>query len=118
VHGTLPTTIPVFDLVLVVLATFRLVRLFVYDKIMRWLKDLLGGAERGPLKTAFDLLDCPWCFGVWAGTFVVFFYFLIPSIAWPVILVLAVAGVASFIQLAANMIGWTAESQKRRVTGA
>ena len=39
-NGELPTTIPVFDLLLLILATFRLTRLFVYDKITHFLRDM------------------------------------------------------------------------------
>jgi hypothetical protein len=89
VRGSLPTSISLFDLVLIILATFRLTRLFVYDKITRFLRDLFFHANEmyteegvtyfskkermhGPLRTVYELLTCPWCFSVWAGTVVVF----------------------------------------------
>ena len=128
VRGVAPTSIPLFDLLLIILAAFRLTRLFVYDKITRFLRDALyhakevyteegvtyfGTKERttGPLRTAYDLLTCPWCFSVWASVILVFFYFLSP-LAWLPILILAISGVASLVQLIANMIGWAAENGK------
>ena len=36
VNGSLPTSINLFDFMLLILATFRLTRLFVYDKIMKF----------------------------------------------------------------------------------
>lgn len=127
-YDRLPQEIELFDLALVTLATFRLTRLFVYDKITRWLRDLFmqkkeiegspgevivvrGKYQSGPLRTISDLLSCPWCFGVWAAFAVSFFYFLSP-IAWYPIMILAVAGVATFVQLLANMVGWRAELSK------
>lgn len=130
VHGRLPTSIALFDLVLIVLATFRLIRLFVYDKITRFIRDLFVEHKevysdqgvtyverieyaRGPRRTASDLLACPWCFGVWSGLMVTFFYFLTP-LAWYPILVLAISSVATLLQLLANLIGWSAENGKLR----
>lgn len=127
-EGGLPTSISFFDLILLVLATFRLTRLFVYDKITRFLRDMFqhtsetytqegvtysGKIERtnGPLRTAYELLVCPWCFSVWAALLVTFFYYLTP-LAWLPILILAISGLATAVQLTANMIGWTAENKK------
>lgn len=128
VKGSLPTTIPLIDLILIALATFRLTRLFVYDKITRFIRDLFVRIEErhteqgvayitrheypgGPRRTISELLACPWCFGIWSGLVVTFFYFLTP-IAWFPILVMALAGVSTTLQLGANFIGWSAEYKK------
>jgi energy-converting hydrogenase Eha subunit G len=66
--------------------------------------------------TLSALLHCSWCQGLWFSGFVIFFYFATP-LAWPVILILALAGVASFIQILANLAGWSAELKKRTVLG-
>lgn len=127
-RGGLPTSISFFDLSLIILATFRLTRLCVYDKITRFLRDFFYQANEvyteqgvtyfvvkertsGPLRTMYELLTCPWCFSIWAATVVVFFYYLTP-LAWLPILMLAVSGVATMIQLTVNMIGWAAENGK------
>ncbi len=132
VRGEFPTSISFFDTVLIVLATFRLTRLFVYDKITRFLRDAFQSVNEqyteegvtyftkkeraaGPLRTAYELLTCPWCFSVWAATIVAFFYFLTP-IAWLPIFILAVSGIASLLQITANMIGWTAENGKLKAS--
>jgi len=105
-----PKSISVFDLVLLSLATFRLIRLFVYDAVTLFIREYVANAQGGAghLK---HILGCPWCFGVWAGTLVVFFYYVMPM-AWFVFLILAISGVASFIQVLINMIGWKAELGK------
>lgn len=126
-YGGLPFTIPLFDFFLIALAIFRIVRLFTYDKITRFLREFFmrsrtverdGGVfiERtpyrtGPFRTIHDLLECPWCTGVWASLVVVYAYFAF-SFAWYVILMLAVAGVGSFFQVFSNMLGWRAENLK------
>jgi hypothetical protein len=126
VLGIVPTAIPEFDFLLLALATLRLTRLFVYDKIMEWGRDLfldlkLEGDEyvrvkplRGPRRTIAELMACPWCMGMWFGLFVSFFYFLTP-LAWFPILFLAVGGVGSLFQVLANLVGWKAEELKKNV---
>jgi hypothetical protein len=128
-NGQLPTSISFFDLMLIILATFRITRLFVYDKITHFLRDMFQHVEEtytqegityyakttrsgGPLRTAYELLICPWCFSIWAGLFVTYAYFLRTDIFWLPILILAVSGVATAIQVLVNMVGWTAENKK------
>lgn len=119
------------DLIIIPLAVFRIIRLFSYDKITEWFRNLFkrrtivmkadGSVmvqyvpySRGPFRTMSDLLQCPWCTGVWASLAVVYLYATI-SWFWLVLFILAVSGVASFIQLVANAIGWRAERLKQKV---
>lgn len=116
-----------FEFIILSLATFRLTRLFVYDKITAFFREqfydakvLRGGGvvlekpKGGPRRTIADLLSCPWCFGVWAGATVVFFYELTPY-AWYPIIILAISSIGTLMQLTANMIGWKAEQLKNDV---
>ena len=128
--GRLQTAITTFDFMLIILATFRVTRLFVYDKVTQFIRDWFVRKEviegdngeiiimrqnlaRGPRRTIHELLSCPWCFGMWAGLSVSFFYYLTP-LAWFPILVLAVSGAGSFIQILSNMVGWRAEHLKKK----
>ncbi len=116
------------DLTLISLASFRVTRLFVYDGMMKFLREQFYDAKVvrnkvtlikplvGPRRTLADLISCPWCFGIWATTMVVFFYLLTPYAYIPV-LILALSSVVSVLQLYANMIGWKAEQLKREVEG-
>ncbi|MEK7567831.1 MAG: DUF1360 domain-containing protein [Patescibacteria group bacterium] len=108
----LPTTINHFDFFLIALATFRVVRLFVYDKVTKFIREPLSTFESGPLKTAYELLICPWCFGVWSAFSLVFFYYYFYQWFWWVILALAISAFGTFLQIVANMIGWKAEGLK------
>lgn len=101
----LPLTIPVFDFILLILATFRLIRLFVYDSVTSFIRDHFEQYEKGPGKTTRHLLDCPWCTGIWMALFVSFVYFATP-LAWYPLLVLAIAGAATFIQITIYKIGY------------
>jgi len=129
-HALLPVSIHPFDFVLLALATFRLTRLFVYDSVMAWLRNLfmdvvvvvtelgettliLEKPASGFRRTMADLLACPWCVAMWSALSVSFVFFLTP-LAWFPIFILALAAVASFTQLLANMIGWAAEYLKQK----
>ncbi len=109
-----PSTIPVFDFLLLAFAVFRLIRLFAYDKITQFIRDFFSIWESGPFKTISDLMGCPWCLGIWASLGLVFLYYA-AAFGWYIILVLAVAGCASFFQVLSNMIGWRAEVMKKSV---
>ncbi len=114
------------DFALITLATWRLIRLFVYDAITKFLREqfydlkkvgkgmVLEKPKFGPRRTVADLLSCPWCFGMWAAAFVTFFYLLTPY-AYYITIFLAISAVASFLQILTNMVGWQAEKLKMEV---
>lgn len=111
------------DFALMTLATFRIIRAVIYDKIFAFFREQFYDAEEykgkivltkpatGPRRTLADLLSCPWCFGVWAGAMVSFFYLLTPYAFFPVMF-LALSAAASFLQVLSNLVGWKAEQAK------
>jgi hypothetical protein len=125
--NTFPDGIAVFDAILLAFAAFRLTRLVVYDKITRFFREWFVEARdithegktyvelrpigHGFKHTIHDLLNCPWCVGLWAGLIVSYVYFMYPW-GWFVILFLAISGVGSLLQLWANSMGWRAENLK------
>jgi len=126
-NNALPHRVPVFDAILMAFAAFRITRLVVYDKIMRWFRELFmdkrlvqnnGGELIETYTTGFgirttinDLLQCPWCISFWSSLLISFSYFYFDW-AWFVIFFLALAGAGSLLQLIANSIGWRAENLK------
>ncbi len=112
--GRLPFGITLFDLTLVVLAIMRLTRLVAYDAIFKFFRDWFDKPKGTFLGTVGELVNCPWCLGLWFGFTVTFFYFLTPY-AWFFILGLAVSALASLFQILANLIGWSAEYKKLKV---
>jgi Protein of unknown function (DUF1360) len=103
--------ITLFDITLITLASWRVIRLFVYDSITKWLREqfynvrkvgkgyVLEKPATGPRRTLADL-----------------FYLLTPY-AFYFVLFLAISAVATFLQLLTNMIGWQAEKLKAEVEG-
>ena len=103
------------ELIVFGLASFRLTRLFVYDKITSFIrsffineieevdkngeKSIYLVPKDGWLRSFFgELLSCYWCTGIWASTTLYILYILLPAIAVPLLVVLAVSGIASIIE--------------------
>jgi hypothetical protein len=106
----------IFDLVIIALASFRLIRLFVHDSMTKFFREQFYDAKvtktgkvtlykpaRGPRRTITDLLSCPWCFGVWTSAMTLFFYLLTPLSFFPV-LILAISAVATSLQKVSSLI--------------
>jgi hypothetical protein len=104
IQGRMINRIPLFDFFILAMATFRLIRIFVYDTVTGFIRRYLSEFSKGPRKTASDLLSCPWCTGIWAALVVVFLYFAVPF-SWIFLLLLALAGTGTFIQLTIWKIG-------------
>lgn len=118
------TDLTFLDLSIITLASFRVTRLFVYDSMTKFIREqfwdtkvtrnkvTLVKPQTGPRRTLADLTSCPWCFGIWATTWVVFMYLLTP-LAYVPALILAISSVATILQLFSNMIGWKSEQLKK-----
>ena len=114
--GRLTGQVPLGDFVLMTLAIARLVRLFTYDNITVFIREWFEGYDpRSFMGSLGTLINCPWCTGLWFALVTVFFYFALPTIAFYVILVLALSSTASYVQLFGNLIGWQAEAKKLEV---
>ncbi|PLS02908.1 DUF1360 domain-containing protein [Neobacillus cucumis] len=108
-------SITFLTLLILSLASFRLTRLLVFDKIFEFIRepffDEVKEEHDGevdvyyvPKKTGIkkfigELLSCYWCTGVWASAFIVGFYYICPDFSGLIILILAVAGLASLLEL-------------------
>jgi len=103
-NGRLSHDVPTFDFIVMSLAVFRLIRLFTYDSVTSYIRDYFGKFEEGPGKTIRNLINCPWCTGVWMALIVFVLYFSNP-LFWYLLLILALAGIGSFIQITIWKIG-------------
>lgn len=103
------------EIVIISLASFRLTRLIVFDKITEFLRapffeeeiemnnegeeEIFYVPKKGILTHFFgELLSCYWCTGVWSTLGICIFYFMWPIYATPILIVLAIAGVAAIIE--------------------
>ncbi|MEH7307935.1 DUF1360 domain-containing protein [Neobacillus drentensis] len=107
--------ITLLNLLLLTLASFRLTRLLVFDKITEFIRvpffneikeEMEDGEievyylpkEKGVKKFFGELLSCYWCTGIWASTGIVSLSLLYPDFSFPIILILGVAGFASILE--------------------
>jgi hypothetical protein len=122
--------IRLFDLFIVALASFRLIRLFSFDSVFAYVRESIAFnsriveengeryIERTPVRPGFrrmlaTLLDCTWCIGLWTTMLCAILYTLSPATALLVV-VLAVSAVASLFQIIACLIGAKYEEVEKR----
>jgi len=99
------TNINYFEFFIIVIATFRSIRLVTYSKIFLFFRDFFKNRENELSKSIHELLICPWCTGIWMALIVVAIYFLIPfGLGKVLVFILAIAGLGSLIQVFANMM--------------
>lgn len=112
-----------FLLVIFIFASFRLTRLLVYDKITRFIRSPFidekevtepdGSVETytkskgtGLQKWIGDLLSCYWCTGIWTTAGLLLFYYKMPALTEPLLLLLAIAGLAAIVEtIVTRMLG-------------
>lgn len=102
-----------FDLeaiIIIGLASFRLTRLIVFDKITEFIRapffdEMVDGDEvylvvkpTGIRRWVGELLNCYWCTGVWVSSALLIGYFYFPSLLIPIILIFAIAAIASITE--------------------
>src|SRR3954470_13984770 len=103
------------ELSILALSSFRLTRLFVFDKITAFIRNFFIDEieetdekgetaiylvpKKGIVKGFMgELLSCYWCTGVWSSIALCALYLILPTIALPILLVLAVSGLAAIIE--------------------
>ena len=100
--------LPLIHLFILAIASFRLIRLFTYDDVTGYLRNYLANFSTGGRRTLFNLIDCPWCSGAWIALIVTYAYVLIPgSIVF--FGIMAMAGLATYLQIIIWKIGWEPE---------
>ena len=90
------------DLIIMMLATYRLTRIVVFEKIFKFFRDFVKARTKHPLlNTLRFIITCPWCMGVWMALIVVLLFFVIPY-GKIIVYIMGIAGVASFFIMLAN----------------
>ena len=102
------------DLVILVLASYRLTRLIVFDEITSFIRNPFFSVayqenEDGELLENIEfkggrfrnwigrLLSCYWCVGIWSSLGIVLLYYFFPTFHI-LLVILAVAGAAAYVQ--------------------
>jgi hypothetical protein len=102
------------DFIILILASFRLTHLIVFDEITSFIRapfltvtvepDNNGEFIRTNVIKGTGwrywiglLLSCYWCIGIWSALLIVSLYWMVPAL-YPLLLILAVAGAAAIIE--------------------
>lgn len=105
----------VFEFILLCLASFRLTRLLVFDKITEFIRrpfheaieeELSDGTVEeyiqlkgtGLRRWIGELLSCYWCTGIWSTAFLYLLYEFYSPLSEPLIVIFAIAGLAAIIE--------------------
>lgn len=102
------------EALVIILATYRMTRILVFEKIFKYLRDVLKRREGlYVVGTLSSIITCPWCAGVWVTLVIISFYYLIPF-GTLLVYVLAFAGIASLVILVSNMMHMWTEGMQRK----
>ncbi|MCK4751212.1 MAG: DUF1360 domain-containing protein [Bacteroidales bacterium] len=100
------------NIALMTLATYRLTRILVFDKIFKLFRDFFRSRQRLYVFYVIkEIITCPWCAGVWVAMVIIGFYFLVPFGKLFIVL-LSISGVASFIVILVNYLGLSTEEKQ------
>ena len=105
-----------FDMAVITLASWRLVRFVAYDNITKFFREQfydlkktgrsfsLTKPQTGPRRTIIDLIVSPWNLGLWMTASVTFFYLITPYALYP-LLFLTLSALVALLQLVSDAIG-------------
>ena len=111
------------DYVIMLLASWRLTSLFVYESLTRFIREQfmdvvkvgrgyrLETPKAGPRRLLSELFASPWGMSVWTSAFVVFTYMLTEYAVFPFVL-LGLSAVVSLLQVVTNLVGHNADRAK------
>lgn len=98
------TDITVKEIAILILAIFRLTRIVVFEKIFKFLRDIVKSKDKIAIfRTLKTLMTCPWCSGVWMSLVVFVVYYLVPY-GKLFVYILSISGLASLVVLFSNLL--------------
>ena len=101
------------EAIVIILASYRMTRILVFEKILKHFRDALKRREHlYVIGTIHSMVTCPWCAGVWVTLIMILFYFLVPF-GDLLVYVLALAGLASMMILVSNLLHMYTERRQR-----
>jgi hypothetical protein len=103
------------DIALMAVATYRLTRILVFDKIFKLFRDFLKAKEKLYVFYVIrEIITCPWCAGVWVALVVAALYYMVPY-GDIFIILLTISGISSFLVVSINYIGLSTEEKQHKV---
>lgn len=94
----------IFDITIILLSSFRMIRLLLYEKIFSIIRKFINDRwENLIFGSIGNLISCPWCTGVWVVLFAFDLHYLIPYGNY-FNFILAVSSIASIMVILINML--------------
>lgn len=101
------------EALVIILASTRMTRILVFEKILKHFRDALKRRENlYVIGTIHSMVTCPWCAGVWVTLFIIVLYFLVPY-GTVLVYVLALAGLATVVILLSNLLHMFTERKQK-----
>ncbi|MDX8046159.1 DUF1360 domain-containing protein [Gracilibacillus sp. S3-1-1] len=113
--------------VMIILASYRLTHLIVFDKITEFIRRPFLRKEKQvdedghtrtknvPTSKFGYLVNCYWCAGIWSAVIIAICYIYIPTVAWPFIFILSIAGaqaiIETFVGIGTKVTKWFSEHE-------
>jgi hypothetical protein len=88
--------ISIIEFIVLALATYRLTRLIIEDKVMDWLRERIW-SRFPPDKRLGYLITCYWCLGFWFASLVVLAYIIVPVPTMVFSVILAVSALVGIV---------------------
>jgi len=103
---------PIWEFFLMAVASYRMTRVVVFEKIFKFFRDLVKSqTQYHVVHTVKYIITCPWCAGVWVSLITAIFFYLVPYGKF-LVFVLAISGVASFFIQIVNYMGLTIDEKQ------
>ena len=102
------------DMILIMLATYRISRMIVYEKIFSLIRYLISkNSHRTIFASVNNLITCPWCTAVWMALFLFDIYFLVPYGNY-FILIMSLSAIATPLILLSNALNLRNDILKKK----
>lgn len=109
--------ISIIDAVLLILATYRISRMIVYEKVFSYFSYLIRVRSGSSIFNSINnLITCPWCTSVWIALIFFDIYYMVPYGKY-LIYLMVISAIASPLILLSNYISLQNDILKKRRDG-
>ena len=103
-----------YDAVLIILATYRISRMVVYEKVFSYFRFLIKiRTKNGFFNSINNLITCPWCTSVWIALFLLDIFYLVPYGNY-FVYIMVISAIASPLILLSNYLSLQNDILKKK----
>jgi hypothetical protein len=106
--------ISIFDTILLILATYRISRMIVYEKVFSYFRYLVRiRSGNSIINSINNLITCPWCTSVWMGLLLFDLFYMVPYGRY-FVYIMVISSIASPLILLCNYLSLQNDILKKR----